>query len=97
MLCFLSLTATLKTGFVFLILFLHTKCLALVFFLLCYNNVGTLFFCLVQPLVKELGLRVVPTFKIFKDNKVVKEVTGAKYDNLVEAIETARSTGGSSG
>ncbi|KAJ4892722.1 hypothetical protein Rs2_19536 [Raphanus sativus] len=50
-----------------------------------------------RPLVKELGLRVVPTFKIFKDNKVVKEVTGAKYDNLVEAIETARSAAGSSG
>jgi len=45
----------------------------------------------VQPLAKELGIRVVPTFKILKDNKVVKEVTGAKYDDLVAAIETARS------
>ena len=44
-----------------------------------------------QPLAKELGIRVVPTFKILKDNKVVKEVTGAKYDDLVAAIETARS------
>ncbi|ESQ49841.1 hypothetical protein EUTSA_v10021615mg [Eutrema salsugineum] len=44
-----------------------------------------------RPLAKELGIRVVPTFKILKDNKVVKEVTGAKYDDLVAAIETARS------
>ncbi|KFK37697.1 hypothetical protein AALP_AA3G017100 [Arabis alpina] len=46
-----------------------------------------------RPLAKELGIRVVPTFKILKDNKVVKEVTGAKYDDLVAAIETARSVG----
>ncbi|KAL0720051.1 hypothetical protein Bca4012_069375 [Brassica carinata] len=44
-----------------------------------------------RPLAKELGIRVVPTFKILKDNQVVKEVTGAKYDDLVAAIETARS------
>lgn len=47
---------------------------------------------LLQPLVKELGLKVVPTFKIFKDGKIVKEVTGAKIDNLIAAIDNARST-----
>ncbi|GLT51856.1 hypothetical protein SLA2020_252330 [Shorea laevis] len=45
-----------------------------------------------RPLAKELGIRVVPTFKILKDNKVVKEVTGAKFDDLVLAIETVRSS-----
>ncbi|CAI0376196.1 unnamed protein product [Linum tenue] len=44
-----------------------------------------------RPLAKELGLKVVPTFKILKDKKIVKEVTGAKYDNLVQAIDTVRS------
>jgi thioredoxin 1 len=44
-----------------------------------------------QPLAKELGIRVVPTFKIFKDGKVVKEITGAKIDELVQAIETVKS------
>lgn len=42
-----------------------------------------------QPLAKELGIKVVPTFKILKGSKVVKEVTGAKYDDLVAAIEAA--------
>ncbi|KAL1360581.1 hypothetical protein HN51_005966 [Arachis hypogaea] len=45
-----------------------------------------------KPLAKELGIRVVPTFKILKDNKVVKEVTGAKFDDLVAAIEAVRSS-----
>ncbi|CAI9090863.1 OLC1v1025732C1 [Oldenlandia corymbosa var. corymbosa] len=45
-----------------------------------------------KPLAKELGIRVVPTFKILKDNKVVKEVTGAKFDDLVAAIETVRNS-----
>ncbi|XP_004492848.1 thioredoxin F-type, chloroplastic-like [Cicer arietinum] len=45
-----------------------------------------------KPLAKELGLKVVPTFKILKDSKVVKEVTGAKYDDLVAAINTVRSS-----
>ncbi|KAL4323983.1 hypothetical protein GQ457_11G010980 [Hibiscus cannabinus] len=44
-----------------------------------------------KPLAKELGIRVVPTFKILKHNKIVKEVTGAKFDDLVAAIETVRS------
>ena len=45
-----------------------------------------------QPLAKELGIRVVPTFKILKDNEVVKEVKGAKFDDLVVAIDTVRSS-----
>ncbi|MFQ6653448.1 hypothetical protein Gotur_024853 [Gossypium turneri] len=45
-----------------------------------------------QPLAKELGIRVVPTFKILKHKKIVKEVTGAKYDDLVAAIDTVRAT-----
>ncbi|KAF8388532.1 hypothetical protein HHK36_027207 [Tetracentron sinense] len=45
-----------------------------------------------KALAKELGIRVVPTFKILKDSKVVKEVTGAKFDDLVAAIETVRSS-----
>lgn len=45
-----------------------------------------------QPLAKELGIRVVPTFKILKHKKIVKEVKGAKFDDLVLAIETVRSS-----
>ncbi|XP_078441412.1 thioredoxin F-type, chloroplastic-like [Wolffia australiana] len=45
-----------------------------------------------RPLAKELGIRAVPTFKIFRNGQVVKEVTGAKFDELVMAIETARSS-----
>ncbi|XP_050947542.1 chaperone protein ClpC2, chloroplastic-like isoform X2 [Cucumis melo] len=45
-----------------------------------------------QPLAKKLGIKVVPTFKILKDKKVVKEVTGAKFDDLVHAIDTVRSS-----
>nr|XP_010926621.2 thioredoxin F2, chloroplastic [Elaeis guineensis] len=45
-----------------------------------------------KPLAKELGIRVVPTFKILKDSKVIKEVTGAKLDDLVAAIETVKSS-----
>ncbi|KAL7613713.1 thioredoxin F-type, chloroplastic [Lactuca sativa] len=45
-----------------------------------------------RALAKELGIKVVPTFKILKDNKVVKEVTGAKIDKLVGAIEEVRSS-----
>ncbi|XP_068664826.1 thioredoxin F2, chloroplastic-like [Aristolochia californica] len=44
-----------------------------------------------KTLAKELGIRVVPTFKILKDGKVVKEVTGAKLDDLIFAIETVKS------
>ncbi|KAF7039326.1 hypothetical protein CFC21_049341 [Triticum aestivum] len=45
-----------------------------------------------RPLAKELGIRVVPTFKIFKDGKVAKEVTGAKIDELARAIEEVKSS-----
>ncbi|XP_047058896.1 thioredoxin F, chloroplastic-like [Lolium rigidum] len=45
-----------------------------------------------RPLAKELGIRVVPTFKIFKDGKVAKEVTGAKIDELKRAIEEVKSS-----
>ncbi|KAK2974290.1 hypothetical protein RJ640_016776, partial [Escallonia rubra] len=41
-----------------------------------------------KSLAKELGIRVVPTFKILKDSKIVKEVTGAKFDDLVVAIDS---------
>ncbi|KAJ0438025.1 putative monodehydroascorbate reductase (NADH) [Helianthus annuus] len=45
-----------------------------------------------KPLAKELGIKVVPTFKILKHGKIVKEVTGAKFDNLVAAMEEVRSS-----
>ncbi|XP_057801787.1 thioredoxin F-type, chloroplastic-like [Salvia miltiorrhiza] len=45
-----------------------------------------------RPLAKELGIKVVPTFKILKDSKIVKEVTGAKIDNLILAIDAVRSS-----
>lgn len=44
-------------------------------------------------LAKELGMKVVPTFKILKDGKVVKEVTGANVDELAHAIKTVKSSG----
>ncbi|KAL9270606.1 Thioredoxin F-type, chloroplastic-like protein [Drosera capensis] len=45
-----------------------------------------------RPLAKELGIKVVPTFKILKGGKVMKEVTGAKIDDLVAGIEAVRSS-----
>ncbi|XP_043706560.1 thioredoxin F-type, chloroplastic-like [Telopea speciosissima] len=45
-----------------------------------------------KPLAKELGIKVVPTFKILKDSKVVKEITGAKFGDLVAAIESVKSS-----
>ncbi|KAG6588261.1 Thioredoxin F2, chloroplastic [Cucurbita argyrosperma subsp. argyrosperma] len=45
-----------------------------------------------KPLAKELGIKVVPTFKILKNKMVVKEVTGAKYDDLVHAIDAVRTS-----
>ncbi|KAL2526210.1 Thioredoxin F1 [Abeliophyllum distichum] len=45
-----------------------------------------------KPLAKELGIKVVPTFKILKDSKIVKEVRGAKFDDLVVAIDNTRSS-----
>jgi thiol-disulfide isomerase/thioredoxin len=43
-----------------------------------------------KPLAKELGIRVVPTFKILQNKKVVAEVVGAKFDDLVAAIDKVR-------
>ncbi|XP_057515465.1 thioredoxin F-type, chloroplastic-like [Amaranthus tricolor] len=45
-----------------------------------------------KPLAKELGIKVVPTFKILKAGNIVEEVTGAKYETLVAAIQTVRSS-----
>ncbi|KAL5058646.1 hypothetical protein RYX36_030250 [Vicia faba] len=45
-----------------------------------------------KSLAKELGIKVVPTFKILKDSKIVKEVTGAKFDDLLAAIDSVRSS-----
>lgn len=64
---------------------LSEKYLDVVFMKLDCNNEN-------RPLAKELGIRVVPTFKILKDSKVVKEVTGAKFDDLVFAIDTVKSS-----
>ena len=45
-----------------------------------------------KPLAKELGVKIVPTFKVFKNAELVAEIRGAKFDKLVEAIESARSS-----
>ncbi|OIC78576.1 hypothetical protein A7L55_21690 [Acinetobacter baumannii] len=45
-----------------------------------------------KPLAKELGVKVVPTFKVLKGKKIVKEVTGAKLNDLVQAIDTVKSS-----
>lgn len=45
-----------------------------------------------QPLAKELGIKVVPTFKILKQGKILKEVIGAKFDDLFTAMEDVRSS-----
>ncbi|XP_076911273.1 thioredoxin F-type, chloroplastic-like [Bidens hawaiensis] len=45
-----------------------------------------------KSLAKELGIKVVPTFKILKHGKIAKEVTGAKFDSLVAAMEEVRSS-----
>ena len=59
------------------------------------RNPAGLYLCgtclLLQPLAKELGIKVVPTFKILKGGKVVKEVTGAKIEELAHAIDTVKS------
>jgi len=57
-----------------------------------YDMLKNLDACYLQPLAKELGIKVVPTFKILKDGKVVKEVTGAKIDELARALETVKSS-----
>lgn len=45
-----------------------------------------------KALAKELGVRVVPTFKIFKNREEVAEVKGAKFDELVHSIENLRAS-----
>lgn len=42
-----------------------------------------------KALAKELGVKTVPTFKVFKNGEVVAEVRGAKFEELVKAIENA--------
>lgn len=45
---------------------------------------------MLKVLAKELGIRVVPTFKIFKKDELKGEICGAKFPELVTAIENAR-------
>nr|ABK22559.1 unknown [Picea sitchensis]ACN40127.1 unknown [Picea sitchensis] len=45
-----------------------------------------------KPLAKELGVKVVPTFKVLKGKNIVKEVSGAKLNDLIQAIETVKSS-----
>eukprot|EP00250_Pteridium_aquilinum_P013693 c21509_g1_i1 orf=576-1145(-) len=45
-----------------------------------------------KTIFSKLGIGILPTFKIFKNNNLVSEVKGAKYDELVSKIEKARST-----
>ena len=42
-----------------------------------------------KELAKELGVKTVPTFKVFKNGEIVAEVRGAKFEELVKAIENA--------
>uniref|UniRef100_A0A061SNK1 Thioredoxin 1 n=1 Tax=Tetraselmis sp. GSL018 TaxID=582737 RepID=A0A061SNK1_9CHLO len=41
-----------------------------------------------KELGKELGIRVAPTFHLYKEGSKVAEMTGAKVDKLTELIET---------
>ncbi|CAI5495547.1 unnamed protein product [Closterium sp. Naga37s-1] len=43
-----------------------------------------------KPLAKGLGVRSVPTFKLFRNLAQIDEVQGAKYDQLVEKITKHR-------
>ncbi|KAH7443850.1 hypothetical protein KP509_02G053000 [Ceratopteris richardii] len=45
-----------------------------------------------KALAKKLGVKVVPTFKLFRDRKEIAEVKGAKFDELVQTIEEARNS-----
>lgn len=45
-----------------------------------------------KALAKELGVKVVPTFKLLKNREIVAEVKGAKYDDLLQNIEKLRAS-----
>lgn len=45
-----------------------------------------------KALAKKLGVKVVPTFKLFKNRQEIAEVKGAKFDELVQSIEEARAS-----
>eukprot|EP00270_Netrium_digitus_P012362 TRINITY_DN4007_c0_g1_i1.p1 TRINITY_DN4007_c0_g1~~TRINITY_DN4007_c0_g1_i1.p1 ORF type:complete len:187 (+),score=45.50 TRINITY_DN4007_c0_g1_i1:121-681(+) len=40
-----------------------------------------------KPLAKALGVKAVPTFKLFRGGREVQEVRGAKFDVLVQEIK----------
>ena len=44
----------------------------------------------IKALAKSLGVKTVPTFKLFKNRKEIAEVKGAKFDELVQKIELAK-------
>ncbi|KAH7446955.1 hypothetical protein KP509_01G084000 [Ceratopteris richardii] len=43
-----------------------------------------------RALSKKMGVKVVPTFKLFRNRKELAEVKGAKFDELVRRIQEAR-------
>ncbi|MCO5574105.1 hypothetical protein L7F22_027883 [Adiantum nelumboides] len=45
-----------------------------------------------KALAKQLGVKVVPTFKLFRNRQVIAEVKGAKFDELVQSIDEARTS-----
>ena len=50
-------------------------------------------FVAMQYLFSKMGVGILPTFKIFRNNSLVSEVKGAKYEELVRQIEKARLSG----
>lgn len=42
-----------------------------------------------KALAKKLGVKVVPTFKLFRNRQEIAEVKGAKFDELVQSIQEA--------
>lgn len=45
-----------------------------------------------KVLAKKLGVKVVPTFKLFRNRQEIAEVKGAKFDELVQSIDEARAS-----
>ncbi|KAI5076335.1 hypothetical protein GOP47_0008400 [Adiantum capillus-veneris] len=45
-----------------------------------------------KALAKKLGVKVVPTFKLFRNREEIAEVKGAKFDELVQSIIEARTS-----